>query len=165
MKVADVTQCVAGRGVIAVVDGVPADLHQDDTLVRKSDGRRWGIQGMEYVGYRKGNDKIGFVLGAQAPPEVGDELTYDKDAVTLQRLHRLCQEQQRRIERLELALVLQRLQLSEISSAFPAEELIRVSGLLNHSEHVWLQPMKDSEGVYFLRVESSKKKDEDDGGT
>jgi len=158
VKVVDVTQCVAGRGAIAIVEGVPLDLHKDDTLVSKSDGKVWSIAGMEYAGYRKGDDTIGFVLGSQQPPKVGEKLTYYAEALTKQRLHKLCLEQQARIERLELALVL----------ATPPHAMVtrlhEVTTMLESGKHVWVQPFRDSDGAFFLRVEAGKK-GKDDGNS
>jgi hypothetical protein len=157
MRVVDVLPCIAGRGIIAVVEDVPVDLHQDDALVRKSDGFKWYIQGLEYAGYRKGGDKIGFVLGTQQPaPKVNDELTYEPQAVTLPRLKKLCEEQQKRIERLELALAL----------ACPPDAMVtrmtELIAMLDEGKHVWMQPFRDKEGHFFLRVEASRK-GKDDG--
>lgn len=64
-------------------------------------------------------------------------------------LKALLAQQQKRIERLELALVL----ICDPDQM--ATRLTEVDALLEKERHVWLQPFRDSEGRFFLRVESS----------
>jgi hypothetical protein len=77
-------------------------------------------------------------------------------------LKALVAQQQKRIERLELALVV--LHLTEKFTVVPPAEETRAAGWLQDGRHVWLQPMRDKEGIHFLRIESSKK-GPDDGGS
>jgi hypothetical protein len=74
-------------------------------------------------------------------------------------LKALVAQQQKRIERLELALVLACPPNAMVSKMWPD-----VVGPLDDGEHVWLQPFRDSDGHFFLRVESSKK-GKGDGGS